>query len=48
LLRYRSHGDQRLFSYGFGTTAKGMAGVATALPQDTLVAATNPAGMVFR
>lgn len=35
------------FAYGFGTAAKGMAGVATALPQDTLVAATNPAGMVF-
>jgi long-chain fatty acid transport protein len=35
------------FAYGFGTTAKGMAGVATALPQDSLVSATNPAGMVF-
>lgn len=33
------------FSYGWGTKSKAMAGVATALPQDTLVSATNPAGM---
>ncbi|MBK1645153.1 hydrocarbon degradation protein [Thiocapsa imhoffii] len=35
------------FSHGWGTKSKAMAGVATALPQDTLVAATNPAGMAF-
>lgn len=35
------------FSHGWGTNSKAMAGVATALPQDTLVSATNPAGMAF-
>lgn len=35
------------FSHGWGTKAKAMAGAATALPQDTLVSATNPAGMAF-
>jgi long-chain fatty acid transport protein len=35
------------FSHGWGTESKAMAGVATALPQDTLVSATNPAGMAF-
>jgi long-chain fatty acid transport protein len=35
------------FSYGWGTKSKAMAGVATALPQDALVAASNPAGMAF-
>ncbi len=35
------------FSHGWGTRSKAMAGVATALPQDTLVTATNPAGMAF-
>lgn len=34
-------------SHGWGTKSKAMAGVATALPQDTLVSATNPAGMAF-
>ncbi len=33
------------FAHGQGTASKAMAGVATALPQDTLVGATNPAGM---
>lgn len=33
--------------HGWGTKSKAMAGVATALPQDTLVTATNPAGMAF-
>jgi len=31
--------------HGWGTKSKAMAGVATALPQDTLVTAINPAGM---
>lgn len=35
------------FSHGWGTKSKAMAGVATALPQDSLVSATNPAGMAF-
>jgi len=35
------------FSHGWGTKSKAMAGVAAALPQDTLVSATNPAGMGF-
>jgi long-chain fatty acid transport protein len=35
------------FSHGWGTKSKAMAGVATALPQDTLVTATNPAGMAY-
>jgi long-chain fatty acid transport protein len=33
--------------HGWGTKAKAMGGVATALPQDTIVGATNPAGMAF-
>ncbi|KXX64529.1 MULTISPECIES: OmpP1/FadL family transporter [Marichromatium] len=35
------------FSHGWGARSKAMAGVATALPQDGLAAATNPAGMAF-
>lgn len=35
------------FSDGYGMKAKGMAGVAIALPQDALAAANNPAGMVM-
>ena len=35
------------FSLGYGMKAKGMAGVAIALQQDALAAATNPAGMAF-
>ncbi|MEN8129691.1 MAG: outer membrane protein transport protein [Pseudomonadota bacterium] len=34
------------FSHGFGTKSKGLAGVAVALPQDAMAAATNPAGIV--
>ena len=33
------------FSHGYGIKAEGMGGVGIALPQDTLAAATNPAGM---
>jgi len=32
---------------GFGTINKGLAGAGVALPQDTLAAATNPAGMAL-
>lgn len=35
------------FQLGYGMKAKGMAGTAIALPQDALVAASNPAGMVW-
>jgi len=35
------------FSHGYGIKAKGMAGVGIAMPQDSLAAATNPAGMVM-
>ena len=35
------------FSHGFGTKSKGMAGAGVALPQDAMIGATNPAGMVF-
>lgn len=34
------------FAHGYGTKNKGMSGVGVALPQDTIAAATNPAGMV--
>ncbi len=36
-----------MFSHGYGTKSKGLAGATTALPQDSMAAATNPAGMVF-
>lgn len=32
--------------YGYGAKSKGMAGVAASFPQDSLVVATNPAGIV--
>lgn len=35
------------FSHGYSIKEKGMAGVGAALPQDSLAAATNPAGMVM-
>ena len=35
------------FATGWGTKYKAIAGVATALPQDTMVTATNPAGLAF-
>ena len=35
------------FSHGYGTKSKGLAGGGSALPQDALAAATNPAGMVW-
>jgi long-chain fatty acid transport protein len=35
------------FSHGYGLRAKGMGGATTAFPQDAMVGATNPAGMVF-
>lgn len=35
------------FAHGYGAKNKGMGGAGVALPQDSLAAATNPAGMVF-
>ncbi|PCM44812.1 OmpP1/FadL family transporter [Marinobacter sp. ANT_B65] len=34
-------------SHGYGTISMGMAGAGSALSQDSMAAATNPAGMVF-
>ena len=42
-----AHATNGYFAHGYGIKAKGMAGVGYALPQDTLAAATNPAGMVM-
>jgi len=35
------------FADGYGTKNKGLVGAGVALPQDAMIAATNPAGMVF-
>ncbi|PHQ27245.1 hypothetical protein CLH62_06640 [Marinobacter guineae] len=35
------------FSHGYSTISKGLAGAGTALSQDSIAAATNPAGMAF-
>lgn len=35
------------FAHGYGTKSKGLAGGGSALPQDAMAAANNPAGMVF-
>jgi long-chain fatty acid transport protein len=35
------------FSHGYGVRSKAMAGAATALPQDAIAVAVNPAGMAF-
>jgi long-chain fatty acid transport protein len=35
------------FTHGYGTASKALAGGGIALPQDSLAAATNPAGMVW-
>jgi len=35
------------FSHGYGIKSQGMGGVGIALPQDTIAAATNPAGMAL-
>lgn len=35
------------FDHGYGTINKGMAGAGIAPSQDTIAAATNPAGMAF-
>lgn len=35
------------FAHGYGTKNKGLGGAGVALPQDGMIAATNPAGMAF-
>ena len=35
------------FAHGYGIQSEGIAGVGIALPQDSLAAATNPAGTAF-
>ena len=42
-----AHATNGYFSHGYGMKAKGMGGVGIALPQDSLAAASNPAGMVM-
>ncbi|MCK7582643.1 MAG: hypothetical protein MZV65_48470 [Chromatiales bacterium] len=36
------------FTHGFGVKAQGMGGVGIALPQDSIAAGANPAGMALR
>lgn len=40
-----AHATNGYFANGYGETATGSGGAAAALPQDTLVVATNPAGL---
>jgi long-chain fatty acid transport protein len=42
-----AHATNGYFSHGYSMKAKGMAGAGIALPQDSIAAATNPAGMVM-
>ncbi len=42
-----AHGTNGYSPTGFGTANKGLAGAGVALPQDSLAAATNPAGMAL-
>ena len=42
-----AHATNGYFSHGYGMKAKGMGGAGIALPQDSIAAATNPAGMVM-
>ena len=42
-----AHATNGYFAHGYGMKSIGMAGVGIALPQDSLAAATNPAGMVM-
>lgn len=35
------------FAHGYGTKNKGLVGGGSALPQDTMITATNPAGLAF-
>lgn len=47
LTPYTAMATNGYFSHGFGTKNKALAGGGIALPQDAMIAATNPAGIVF-
>lgn len=47
LTSQHGHATNGYFAHGYGTIGKGMAGAGTALSQDAVAAATNPAGMAF-
>jgi len=40
-----AHATNGYFTIGYGPSSRGVAGAVTALPQDAMIAATNPAGM---
>jgi len=42
-----AHATNGYFAHGYGVKSQSMGGVGVALPQDSLAAATNPAGMVM-
>ena len=42
-----THATNGYFSHGYGAKNKGLAGGGSALPQDAMAAASNPAGMAF-
>jgi long-chain fatty acid transport protein len=42
-----SHATNGYFAHGYGTKNKALAGGGSALPQDAMIAATNPAGIVW-
>lgn len=42
-----AHATNGYFAHGYGVNAEGVAGVAIALPQDSLAAASNPAGIAW-
>lgn len=42
-----AHATNGYFAHGYGTKAKALGGATAALPQDSLVVATNPAGLAF-
>lgn len=46
-LSFGANATNGYFSHGYGMKAKGMAGVSTAMDQDTFGGANNPASMVF-
>jgi len=45
-LSFQVQATNGYFAHGYGIKSKGMGGAGVALPQDSLAAATNPAGMV--
>jgi long-chain fatty acid transport protein len=47
LFNSTTYGTNGYFSHGYGTQHKGLAGASTALPLNTMIAASNPAGMIF-